>query len=170
MSPDGSLTPSSGFYCTEQPSALSTLSKGRYSTWLKNNFVSILHQSLAAASSSVGHTACSPVLGNINSFASSRKSMGCWSSRAFWHCKSHQQAGMNSAVLLRAGWATNPARCQRCGQQGWVSGSQLVKGYQLPCHRDLCQSVACHQGGGGSHKARPYIPAALVWVGQLLQI
>lgn len=51
-----------------------------------------------------------------------------------------------------------------------LSGSQLVKGHQLPCHRDLCQSVACHQDGGGSHKAWPCIPAALVWVGQLLQI
>lgn len=53
---------------------------------------------------------------------------------------------------------------------GELSGSQLVKGHQLPCHRDLCQSVACHQDGGGSHKAWPCIPAALVWVGQLLQI
>lgn len=139
MSPDGCLTPSSGFYCSEQPSILSTSSRGRYSTWLKINFVSVLHQSLAAASSSVGHTACSLVLGNIKSFASSRRSMGCWSSRAFWHCKSHHQAGMNSAVLLRAGWATNPARCQCCGQQGWHSGSQLVKGHQLPCHR-ICAS------------------------------
>lgn len=53
---------------------------------------------------------------------------------------------------------------------GELSGSQLVKGHQLPCHRDLCQSVACHQDGGSSHKAWPCIPAALVWVGQLLQI
>lgn len=110
-------------------------------------------------------------LANINSFASSKKSMGCWSSKAFGTAK----------VISRLRWTQLSCRVQDepptipdvsvvSKVVGELLGRQLVKGHQLPCHRDLCQSVACHQDGGGSHKAQPHIPAALVWVGQLLQI
>lgn len=122
MSPDGCLTPSSAFYRTEQPSALGTCNKRRCSTRLKINFVSLLHQSLAAANcllqpqllpvsfpsslggaGSVGHAACSLVFGKHQQLCILKEVSALLVLQSFWHCKSHQQAGTNSAILLCEG-------------------------------------------------------------------
>lgn len=98
--------------------------------------------------------------------------MGCCSSRAFGTAEVISRLGQTQLSCCMQDEPPTPPNVSAVVSKvaGELSGSQLVKGHQIPCHRDLCQSVGCQWDGGGSHKAWPCIPAALVWVGHLLQI